>query len=381
MSTSIRPNVVARPWTLALSLAATLTVTTAMTKLGSAELSPRPHLKIRGIYGGVPTDLMENGQTLSGSGVNAVWVGSGGLNAEIVRRLKDQGALVFAEFNTMHDASFLKDSPDAAPVGTDGATCPPPNGWQGVCPTHPGYRRARMEAFRKVLAELPVDGIWLDYHHSHASWEQAVPDLPDTCFCRRCLNQFRKDTGTNLPDDPVPDLARRLLGPLEKTWVDRRCGVFTDWVREFKSIRDEVRPKAKLGTFHCPWSDTDFDGSLRDKLAIDLKAQAPYFDVLSPMPYHARFGHVSDPAWISRQTAWLGGYLGLKGEPSERLRIWPIVQLSDWGEPVPAGQVAEVLDHGTRLPATGVMTFVWGTLRQSPEKVAAMTSGFRSMRP
>ena len=69
---------------------------------------------------------------------------------------------------------------------------------------------------------------------------------------------------------------------------------------------------------------------------IDLKAQSRYLDVLSIMPYHARFGHATDPAWISRQTASLGQSLGIKGEPGERIRIWPIVQLSDWGEAVPA---------------------------------------------
>ena len=80
------------------------------------------------------------------------------------------------------------------------------------------------------------------------------------------------------------------------------------------------------------------------------------------MPYHARFGHADDPAWVSRQVAWLGRHLGIEGKPGERLKIWPIVQLSDWGEPVPAAQVAEVIDHGTRPPATGVTVFAWGSL-------------------
>ena len=111
--------------------------------------------------------------------------------------------------------------------------------------------------------------------------------------------------------------------------------MFTDWVREFRAIRDEVRPGALLGTFHCPWIGGRLRRALRAKLAIDLKAQAEYLDVFSPMPYHARFGHADDPAWISRQVAWLGRHLGVEGKPGERLKIWPIVQLSDWGEPVP----------------------------------------------
>jgi hypothetical protein len=232
-----------------------------------------------------------------------------------------------------------------------------------------------------VLSDFEIDGIWLDYHHSHASWERAEPDMPDTCFCDRCAAQFVKDTGTKLPDEARPQIASLLLDEHKDKWVQWRCDVFTDWVRQFRSIIDETRPKALLGTFHCPWSDTDHDGALRNKLAIDLKAQAEYVDVFSVMPYHARFGHANDPEWISHQTKWLGNHLGIKGEPDERHKIWPIVQLSDWGETVPAGQVPSVLEHGTRLPASGVMVFAWGSLRRQPEKVEEMSEFYRAIRP
>jgi hypothetical protein len=281
----------------------------------------------------------------------------------------------------MHEADFLKEHPDAAPVGTDGKPSPPPDGWQGVCPTHAGYRRNRMEAFRAVLRDFEIDGVWLDYHHSHASWEQAVPTMPDTCFCSRCLAQFQRDTGVKLPDRPTPELAKLLIGEHQDRWVQWRCDVFTGWVREFREVLDETRRGALLGTFHCPWSDTDYNGALREKLAIDLKAQARYLDVFSIMPYHARFGHATDSAWISRQTAWLGKHLGIEGREGERLRIWPIVQLSDWGESVAPAQVKEVLDHGTRRPASGVMVFVWGNLHPSWEKVEEMGLFYRNIRP
>ena len=71
---------------------------------------------------------------------------------------------------------------------------------------------------------------------------------------------------------------------------------------------------------------------------------------------------------------WLGEHLG------KSARIWPIVQLSDWGEKVPVEQVETVLEHATRSPATGVMVFAWGRLRKSPEKVAEMAKFYRSIR-
>jgi hypothetical protein len=344
-----------------------------------AEDGVRPHIRIRGIYGGVPTQLFERGQTLSDYGVNAIFLGSGGLTAERVALLKAQGTQVFAEFNTMHEASFLQKHPDAAPVGADGEICPPPDGWQGVCPTHPGYRDHRMQSFRQVAESYDIDGIWLDYHHSHASWEQAEPNLPDTCFCDRCVGWFAIQTGTRLPDRPRPEQARYLLGEQRGRWLQWRCAVFTDWVRELREILNAARPGALLGTFHCPWTETEREGALRSKLAIDLKAQAGYLDVFSIMPYHARFGHATEPAWISRQVAWLGRHLGITGQPGERHRIWPIVQLSDWGEAVPVTQVSEVLDHGTRSPATGVMVFAWGSLHSETQKVEAMGEFYRSI--
>jgi hypothetical protein len=347
------------------------------------QLTKRPSVSIRGIYGGVPTQILDRSQSLEDYGVNAIWIGSGSVSPDLVASLKakSKSLKVFAEFNTMHEAGYLKEHSDARPIGSDGRISPPPDGWQGVCPTHPGYRRERMAAFRQTLRSAPIDGIWLDYHHAHASWEQAKPNLPDTCFCDRCLSQFAKVTGTTLADGATAQRSVQILRTAKPAWVQWRCDVFTGWVRDFRRIVDEERPDALLGTFHCPWSQSEYDDALRNKLAIDLRAQAQYLDVLSIMPYHARFGHATDPAWISRQTAWLGQFLGLTGKPGERIKIWPIVQLSDWGESVPVSQVHDVLDHGTRLPATGVTVFVWGTLYPQWDKVEAMREFYRAIGP
>ena len=350
------------------------------TPRGGAEIAQpeRSHVTIRGVYGGVPVQILERGRTLDDYGINAIWLGSGAVTNERLALLRGAGVKVFAEFNTMHEAGYLREHPDAAPVGVDGEVSPPPDGWQGICPTHPGYRRYRMEAFRELLEKFPLDGVWLDYHHSHASWEQAAPKMPDTCFCERCVAQYVRDNGTLLPS-PSSALPQVLLTRYREKWLRWRAGVFTDWVREFRAILDKTRPGILLGTFHNPWSDSDYNGARYEKLAIDLKAQARYIDVFSIMPYHARFGHAADPAWISRQTAWLGTHLGISGKAGERHKIWPIVQLSDWGETVPASQVKEILDHGTRLPATGVMVFAWGSLHKSWDKVEEMGRFYRSI--
>lgn len=343
---------------------------------GALQSEEYSHLEMRGVYGGLPRELVESHGSLEAAGINAVFMGSGAFNDESLAWLRDQKAAVYAEFNSLHDAAYVKEHPDAQPTGSDGQVSPPPDGWQGVCPTHPGYRRHRMQVFRELVERFALDGVWLDYHHSHASWEQATPNLPDTCFCDRCLDQFQQQTGIRLEPVSVPEKAALLLGRHKADWTRWRCDVLTDWVREYREILDAHRPGALLGTFHNPWSDTDFEGARLHKLAIDLRAQAPYIDVFSPMPYHARFGHHNDIPWISRQTTWLREYLDEAGFGSKR--IWPIVQLSDWGEPVLAEQVASVMAEGSRLPATGVMVFAWSGLRRSPEKQAELVRFYQA---
>jgi hypothetical protein len=340
----------------------------------------RPWIQIRGIYGGFPNQIFDRGETPADYGVNAVWVGSGSLNADQIARYHKLGIKVFAEFNSMHAAQYLKEHPDAAPIGPDNRPSPPPNGWQGVSPHHAGYRRDRMDEFRRVLSTFDIDGIWLDYHHAHASWEQAEPNLPDTDFSPTALQQFTQKTGIHLPTD-VTEAAKLLLGPERRAWTEFRCEVFTDWVREYREIVDATRPQSLLGTFHCPWSPDDYGGAIRDKLAIDLKAQAKYLDVFSIMPYHARFGHAIDPAWIARQVKSLSELLGIRGNPDEKQRIWPIVQLADWGPTVPVDQIPAVIDYGTKTPATGVMVFHWSGISQQWDKATALQKAYRSIRP
>ena len=105
-----------------------------------------PWVTVRGIYGGFPNQILDRGETPADYGVNVVWVGSGSLNADQVARYHKLGVKVFAEFNSMHAAQYLKEHPEAAPIGPDGRPSPPPNGWQGVSPFHAGYRRERAQA-------------------------------------------------------------------------------------------------------------------------------------------------------------------------------------------------------------------------------------------
>src|SRR5262245_1785038 len=70
----------------------------------SAKLQPRPWVTIRGIYGGFPGAILERGTTPADFGINAIWVGSGGLKQDEIDRYRQMGLKIFAEFNSLHSA-------------------------------------------------------------------------------------------------------------------------------------------------------------------------------------------------------------------------------------------------------------------------------------
>src|SRR5688572_33244986 len=51
-------------------------------------------ITVRGIYGGFPNQILDRGQTPADFGVNAIWVGSGSLNAAQIDRYHKLGVKV-----------------------------------------------------------------------------------------------------------------------------------------------------------------------------------------------------------------------------------------------------------------------------------------------
>src|SRR5436190_21532383 len=82
-----------------LTLGATgiLGLSTASSMAAEATLAAGPHVAIRGIYGGFPSALLEQGKAPADYGVSAIWVGSDGLKQDDIDRVHKLGLKVFAE--------------------------------------------------------------------------------------------------------------------------------------------------------------------------------------------------------------------------------------------------------------------------------------------
>ncbi|MBI5086962.1 MAG: hypothetical protein HZB13_20485 [Acidobacteria bacterium] len=320
-------------------------------------------IAIRGMYSH-PKAFWDRGAKLDDYGVTALFVHGGSITAELLARAGAEGARVFAEFATLNGKGYVEKHPEAWPVNERGERAPAATWFLGACPTEPGFRALRMKQLEELLERRAVAGVWLDYFHWHAQFEDPHPILPETCFCESCLAAFAARTGVRAPQGETAMRARWILERHERAWRRWRVDVLLDWAREAKAVVRRVRPSALLGVYHCPWTDEEFGGARERILGLDLKQLAGVADVLSPMVYHGRMERKAE--WVGDFVAWLSRRVG------KRCRIWPIVQAQSEPREITADEFERVLRLGGGGGATGVMMFTAQSVAADGAKMDAM---------
>jgi hypothetical protein len=335
--------------------------------LGNCTNQSQKQIEIKGVYGH-PQPLWDKGYNLTELGVNAIFVHSGSINHEMLQRARAEGMNVYAEFATLNGKNYVEEHPEAWAINEKGEKAEAASWFMGVCPTEPGFRQYRFNLLRNLLSEFDIDGVWMDYVHWHAQFEEPDPILPETCFCDNCLTSFSKDTGLEISEGTTPEKAQWILENLDPEWRDWRCKVILDWTVEIRNIINEVKPGILLGIYHCPWTDEEFDGARRRILGLDFDLLRDFFDVFSPMVYHARMGR--EPGWVEENIAWFSTRLNIKdgGTP----KVWPIVQAYNNPYTVSASELETVLKGGLSSKSSGVMMFTTRAMADDEEKVEVM---------
>jgi len=324
-------------------------------------------IEIRGIYGS-PEPFWKKNLRLDQLGVNAIFLHSGSINDELMKRAKSQGLKVFAEFATLNGKNYVDKHPEAWAIGKNGDRVEAATWFMGVCPTEPGFRQHRFAELRALLRKFPVDGVWMDYLHWHAQFEDPEPILPETCFCENCLSTFEAATQFNVPEGTIAKKAEWILTNKDYEWRNWRCSVIAGWARDFKRILKEEKPGALLGVYHCPWDDNDFKGARRYNLGLDYDSLKGIVDVFSPMVYHGRMGR--SPEWVKENIEWFSQRLDLKDGAFPK--VWPIVQCYNDPKTISASEFEKVLRYGTAAQSSGVMMFTSSAVAEDEGNIEAM---------
>jgi len=330
---------------------------------------------IRGTYAH-PQEFWNNGARLDEYGINAIFVHSGGLDSATVARARAEGCQVYAEFATLNGeyGDYVYKHPEARPIGPDGEPVPKATWFLGACPTDPGFRAYRMQALREFLEKTQVDGVWMDYLHWHAQFEDPYPIFVKTCFNNSCLRAFEAWSGLKVEGKTAPEQSQWIFMHAARQWEDWRVSVLVDWAREIRQLVKELRPKALVGNYQVAWKDEDLGGVRRRCMGLDFNALLPYVDVFSPMIYHGRSGKT--PEYVKEYVEYFGERYPIQTEPGKYPRLWPIVQAHD--EPrISPEEFGRVLAYGLEGKSTGVMMFTIGSVAADQGKMAAMKKVYR----
>lgn len=329
---------------------------------------------IKGVYGS-PTPFWDKGYTLNDLGVNSIFVHSGSLTPDMIKRAKSEGAMVFAEFATLNGKNYVEKHPEAWAINENGEKVQAASWFMGVCPTDPGFRKYRMDQLRQLLGDYELDGVWMDYVHWHAQFEDPTPILPETCFSDSCINTFSKDSRIKIPNGTTSEKATWILKNHEEQWRDWRCKIIYLWTKEIREITKKIRPKALVGLYHCPWTDGEFNNARRRILGLDYALLKKTVDVFSPMVYHERMGR--KPVWVKENIAWLGKKLDI--EKNGYPKIWPIVQAHNDPGIVSSAEFKIVLKGGLTGKSSGVMMFTTNAVAEDKAKTKVMKDLYRSL--
>lgn len=324
-------------------------------------------IEIKGIYGN-PKPFWDKNYDLKELGVNSIFVHSGSINQEMIDRARTDGLKVYAEFATLNGKNYVDKHPEAWAINEKGENVEAASWFMGVCPTEPGFRKYRMDQLRKLLTEFDLDGVWMDYVHWHAQFEEPEPILPETCFCDNCLSEFSRNSRVQIPEGTVTQKAEWILTNNDKEWRDWRCEVIYGWALEMKQIIKEIKPDALLGLYHCPWNDTEFNGARRRILGLDYDLLKDIIDVFSPMVYHGRMGR--DPDWVNENITWFCDRLGIK--ENSHPKVWPIVQAHNDPGVISGEEFETVLRGGLTGRSSGVMMFTSYAVAEDPIKTEVM---------
>jgi hypothetical protein len=297
-----------------------------------------------------------------------VFVHGGSVDSALISRAKRENVKVYAEFATLNGKGYVEMHPEAWAINEKGERVEAASWFMGVCPTDPGFREYRFGQLRNLLNDYDIDGIWMDYVHWHAQFEEPEPILPETCFCDHCLSSFSKDNKIDIPEGTTEEKARWILQKRDKEWREWRCQVIYDWSVHIRKIINEYKPGTLLGLYHCPWNDEEFNGARRRVLGLDYDMLRDVFDVFSPMVYHARMGR--KPKWVEENIQWFCMRLNI--ENNSFPKVWPIVQAYDNPYAVSATEFETVLKGGMTDKTSGVMMFTTNAIAENEEKIAIL---------
>ncbi|MEZ4638796.1 MAG: hypothetical protein R2873_26265 [Caldilineaceae bacterium] len=258
--------------------------------------------------------------------------------------------------------------PDSRPIMATGEFAPQEDWYRPLRPSHAGVRELRLAQLTQLVADLPVDGVWLDFIRWPARWEKRNPLLYDSSFDVDTVSQFAADMNVDMPPCSAGACAHWILARALPQWIDWRCRVIERFVLDAAEAVHHYRPDAVIGLFTIPWTgvaaadNTVIDGANHRIVAQNLSRLGPHVDVISPMVYHRLCG---------RSVQWVEDVSCYAAKQTEAA-IWPVIEAIDPPERYSAAEFAAVFHTARRAGRGDVIIFKLDGVLSDPHKQATI---------
>lgn len=285
-------------------------------------------------------------RTAHAAGLDAVVLNDDLVELEdVVALVRASGLRVVLNLPLLFDVDLLTRLPDSLAVTSAGR--PAVAEWlRMACPRDDEFWQARLDKIRPAVESVRPDLALLDFARTFVLWEQVGPDaepraIEHGCWCARC--RAAGDDATTVPADAV-----------------------TARVIQASAVVRRSAPGTPVGVKLVPWLATDYGGAREWACGQDLRALAPWVDVVVPMSFSSLIG---------RPTTYLATLHREIRETTGRA-LMPWLQAADPASPTALGveQVSEMLDAVERDADLGYGVFHLDGVADRPDILALLAS-------
>jgi len=201
------------------------------------------------------------------------------------------------------DPAALTADPSLAAIDATGKQMERIDWYIGIPPTRRNHVAAKLSVIETAVRALEPDAIHLGFMRWPGFWELWMPNyrrenFPEYSYDRESLKRFQQETGVSLPTLDPQAAAAFIAERAGEVWVDWKCQVVVDVIREVKETARRSRPHIQVVLNTVPFGRFDFDNAVEKVFGQRFESLAEVVDVFEVMAYHQILKRPAE--WIPR---------------------------------------------------------------------------------
>jgi hypothetical protein len=294
------------------------------------------------------------------------------------RRLREalarRGIGYVASCLMMFDPAALAADPSLNAVDAKGRAQERIDWYIGIPPVRARHVARKVAAIEQAVRALEPDGIHLGFMRWPGFWELWMPhhrraDFPEYSFDAETLQAFETATGATLPSYEAEAAAAWIDANARDAWVDWKCRVVVDVVRQVREAVHAIRPGVRLVLNTLPFGRADYDDAAASTFGQRFEDLAEVIDVYEVMAYHQILKRGTDwPAAIGSEVKARTGRTTVCTLQAAPLYLDGMHAGEGRKATLDAAELAEISAAVAATPVDGQVFFLWSDfLRQVRE--------------